>query len=105
MSVPDDPRAASFHDGPRIVSLLPSATEIVAALGLAGALVGRSHECDFPEGVERLPICTEPMIDPGAPSDEIHRSVSDLLARKYISTETSLRHRRKHSASTACSIF
>jgi len=81
LSPADDPRVASFHDGLRIVSLLPSATEIVAALGLAGALVGRSHECDFPEGVERLPACTEPMIDPGAPSDEIHGSVSDLLAR------------------------
>ena len=61
--------------------MLPSATEIVAALGLAGSLVGRSHECDFPEVVERLPACTEPMIDPRASSEEIHRSVSELLSR------------------------
>src|SRR2546421_243338 len=43
---------------PRIVSLLPSATEIVAALGFAEQLVGRSHECDFPPGVEKLPGCS-----------------------------------------------
>jgi iron complex transport system substrate-binding protein len=68
-------------DERRVVSLLPSATEIVAALGLADALVGRSHECDFPTGVSPLPVCTEPLVDPSAPSREIHRSVSDLLAR------------------------
>ncbi|HEX4439306.1 MAG TPA: ABC transporter substrate-binding protein, partial [Thermoanaerobaculia bacterium] len=66
---------------PRIVSLLPSATEIVAALGLEDALVGRSHECDFPAGVAALPVCTEPLIDPGAPSEEIHASVEALLSR------------------------
>lgn len=44
---------------PRIVSLLPSATEIVCALGYESSLVGRSHECDFPRGIERLPVCTE----------------------------------------------
>jgi iron complex transport system substrate-binding protein len=65
----------------RIVSLLPSATEIVAALGLGHCLVGRSHECDFPRDVEALPACTEPLIDPRAPSEEIHRSVESLLAR------------------------
>lgn len=39
----------------RIVSLLPSATEIVCLLGLEGSLVGVSHECDFPPAVRRLP--------------------------------------------------
>ena len=73
--------APSSNDAPRIVSLLPSATEIVAALGLESALVGRSHECDFPEGVSRLPACTESMVDARAGSEEIHRSVSELLAR------------------------
>ncbi|MEM9165091.1 MAG: hypothetical protein AAGC54_18740, partial [Cyanobacteria bacterium P01_F01_bin.4] len=42
----------------RIVSLIPSATEIVHALGWGSALVGRSHECDYPTSVEALPVCT-----------------------------------------------
>ena len=43
---------------PRIVSLLPSATEIVCALGLEGALVGVTHECDFPASVVGKPVLT-----------------------------------------------
>jgi iron complex transport system substrate-binding protein len=50
----------------RIISLLPSATEIVCALGGADQLVGRSHECDFPLWVERLPVCSEPNFTPGS---------------------------------------
>ena len=57
----------------RIVSLLPSATEIVCALGAADRLVGISHECDYPEDVAGLPVLTAPRIDPGRPSDALHR--------------------------------
>ena len=64
----------------RIVSLIPSATEIVAALGYADCLVGRSHECDFPASVKALPICTEPKFDPVGNSGQIHERVSELLA-------------------------
>lgn len=63
----------------KIVSLLPSATEIVASLGLTNALVGRSHECDFPAGVEQLPVCTQPKMNPEGSSREIHDRVTDLL--------------------------
>jgi iron complex transport system substrate-binding protein len=50
----------------RIVSLLPSATEIVADLGLVGSLVGRSHECEWPEGVRSVPVVSASRIDSAA---------------------------------------
>jgi iron complex transport system substrate-binding protein len=63
----------------RIVSLIPSATEIVDCLGLTPYLVGRSHECDFPESVRSLPICTAPKFDPHGDSATIHDRVTELL--------------------------
>lgn len=50
----------------RIVSLLPSATEIVCLLGLEESLVGVSHECDFPASVQRLPRVVRSSFDPAA---------------------------------------
>src|SRR5262245_49870730 len=44
----------------RVVSLIASATEIICALGARDLLVARSHECDFPPDVRRLPSLTEP---------------------------------------------
>ncbi len=64
---------------PRIVSLIASATEIVCALGFEDYLVGRSHECDYPESVKRLPACTRPKLDVHAPSAEIDRQVRALV--------------------------
>jgi iron complex transport system substrate-binding protein len=63
----------------RIVSLLPSATEIVSALGFREQLVGRSHECDFPPGVEALPAVTAPKMDPRAGTEAIDRDVRRLV--------------------------
>ena len=63
---------------PRVASLLPSATEIVCALGLEAQLVGRSHECDFPPSVQALPIFTEAKLDPEASSREIDDRVTGL---------------------------
>ena len=63
----------------RIVSLLPSTTEIACALGFQQALVGRSHECDFPPGVEHLPILTEPKLDASATSARIDDRVKQLV--------------------------
>jgi iron complex transport system substrate-binding protein len=63
----------------RILSLLPSTTEIAAALGLEANLVGRSHECTVPAGIERLPIVTEPKLDIHAPSGAIDARVKELV--------------------------
>jgi len=63
----------------RIVSLLASATEIVCALGAGEMLVGRSHECDNPEWVRRLPACSEPAFDVTVSSREIDEEVRRRL--------------------------
>ena len=60
---------------PRIVSLIASATEIACALGFEDQLVGRSHECDYPESVKRLPACTEPKFPVTGSSYEIDQRV------------------------------
>ncbi|WP_374471442.1 cobalamin-binding protein [Phenylobacterium sp.] len=65
----------------RVVSLLPSATEIVAALGLADRLVGRSHQCDFPADVAALPALSSTKVRLGVPSGEIDRQVNEILAQ------------------------
>ncbi len=66
-------------DSIRIVSLIPSGTEILAALGLTDAIVGRSHECDFPSQIRNLPACTQARLNSNAASGEIHNKVNDLL--------------------------
>lgn len=63
----------------RIVSLIASATEIVAALGCEDQLVGRSHECDYPPSVRRLPVCTEAKLDASVSSREIDNRVKAIL--------------------------
>ena len=65
---------------PRIVSFLPAGTEIVHALGAGNELVGRSHECDFPESVQRLPVVSRPTIQlDGASAAGIDQAVAERL--------------------------
>jgi iron complex transport system substrate-binding protein len=69
----------------RIVSLLPSATEVVCALGLEQQLVGVTHECDFPPSVQKLPKVTRTLIPHDATSAEI-----DSLVRERLKTQRAL---------------
>ncbi len=69
----------------RIVSLLPSATEIVCELGLGDQLIGVTHECDFPKFVRGLPKVTRTLIPHDASSHEI-----DALVRERLRTERAL---------------
>ena len=61
----------------RVVSLLPAATEIVAALGGSGRLVGISHRCDYPPDVRALPRVTRTRVDPALPSRDIDRAMAE----------------------------
>ena len=63
----------------RIISLLAGATELVCALGAQRELVGRSHECDWPAEVRRLPALTEPTFDTAASSVQIDADVRRLM--------------------------
>ncbi|MDZ8105551.1 MAG: cobalamin-binding protein [Nostoc sp. DedQUE12a] len=63
----------------RIVSLIPGGTEILAALGLVNAIVGRSHECDYPPEIQNRPICTQARLNSDASSSQIHDEVNSLL--------------------------
>lgn len=69
----------------RIVSLLPSATEIICALGLRDDLVGVTHECDHPPSVATLPKVTRTLISCEASSHEI-----DRLVRQRLQTQQAL---------------
>ena len=60
----------------RVVSLFPAATEIVAALGAGGWLVGVSHECDYPPAVQALPRVTRSTLDAALSSREIDQQMA-----------------------------
>ena len=66
----------------RIISLLASATEIIYELGCHDQLVGRSHECDYPPEVLKLPVVSRVEIDVAASSAEIDAQVKQLALQK-----------------------
>ena len=63
----------------RVLSLLSSTTEIIYALGCGDRLVGRSHECDYPEKVSELPICTITKFNVDGTSREVDDEVKSLV--------------------------
>jgi iron complex transport system substrate-binding protein len=65
----------------RICSLLPSATEILFALGLEDSVMGVTHECDFPLAASKKPTLIEPRLDPAAPAAVINQRVSEIIQR------------------------
>ena len=65
----------------RIVSLLPSCTEIICKLGYREPLVGISHECDYPNSISGLPVLTKARFSTKGTSIDINQSVTDLLQR------------------------
>lgn len=71
----------SQYNHPKAVSLLPSLTELVCKLGLENHLIGRSHECDYPESTAHLPVLTQPKypVSEDDSSDDIHQSVTRMV--------------------------
>ena len=63
----------------KIVTLIPSATEIVAFLGKKDLIVGRSHECDYPKDLNKIIKLTSPKINVEGTSREIHKQINTIL--------------------------
>ena len=63
----------------KIVTLIPSATEIVAFLGKKNLIVGRSHECDYPKDLNKIKKLTSPKINIDGTSSEIHNQITEIL--------------------------
>src|SRR5436853_5824642 len=75
----------------RIVSLLASATEIIAELGCLDQLVGCSHECDYPPEVQQLPLVSKAQIDVDTSSSQIDAQIKQLARAKDAAQENALK--------------
>ncbi|HEX4204750.1 MAG TPA: cobalamin-binding protein [Ktedonobacteraceae bacterium] len=75
----------------RIVSLLASATEMIAALGCLDQLVGRSHECDYPPAVLQLPLVSTVQIDTATSSADIDAQIKQLANNNVVVQENALK--------------
>ncbi len=71
----------------RIVSLLPSATEMVCALGLADQLVGISHDCDYPPEIRNRPVLSEAIV-----TSDFRSGAIDVRIRNHVHKGTSVYH-------------
>ena len=90
--LPHEPDGSFYAACVRIVSLVPSATEIIAALGLAGSLVGRSHECNYPPEVAAVPVVSASRIDTTSIASAADRPRG---ARRAGGRQAALRGRRR----------
>jgi iron complex transport system substrate-binding protein len=75
----------------RLVSLIASATEMIAAIGCLDQLVGRSHECDYPPEVQALPVVSTVQIDIDTDSAQIDAQIKRLAQSKLAPQETALK--------------
>jgi iron complex transport system substrate-binding protein len=75
----------------RLVSLLASATEMIAALGCLDQLVGRSHECDYPPQVLSLPVVSTVQIDINTGSAQIDAQIKQLAHSRPIPQDAALK--------------
>lgn len=75
----------------RLVSLLASATEMIAELGCLDSLVGRSHECDYPPEVQALPVVSRVTIDATASSAQIDAQIKELAQTRLHPDDAALR--------------
>ena len=67
------------NNSTKIVTLIPSATEIVAFLGQKNSIIGRSHECDYPQGLSHVAKLTSPKINVNGSSGEIDKQINTIL--------------------------
>jgi len=67
------------NNSSKIVTLIPSATEIVAFLGLKNSIIGRSHECDYPHGLSHIAKLTSPKINVDGTSGKIDKQINVIL--------------------------
>ena len=75
----------------RIVSLLASATEIIAELGCLEQMVGRSHECDYPPEILHLPVVSTTQININTSSEQIDAQIKQLVQQKEVVQENAFK--------------
>jgi iron complex transport system substrate-binding protein len=81
--------------GKKIVTLIPSATEIVAFLGEKEFIIGRSHECDYPKDLNKIPKLTSPKIDVDGTSGQIHKQINVILEKSLSAYKVDIKKLKK----------
>lgn len=82
----------------RICSLIPGATEVIAALGLEHQLVGISHECDFPPSIRQVPVMIEPLVE----AEHTTSSGIDQRVKELVTTGQQLYRLKEEAFHRAC---